>query len=532
MANNVSIATKPLVYEVFRFINNKVWNALAEYIDNSIQSYLDHKELLQSINPNGGKLKVSIDIDFNNDTIIIEDNAYGITKENYQRAFELANIPLDNKGLNEFGMGMKVSSIWLSNIWKVETSSYGDPIEKILVFNLQEVVDNEQLELPVTERNCSPDLHYTRITLSDLSLNKPTVRQLAYIKKHITSIYTEYLREDILDLYINEEKLEYQELKILKAPHYLNPNGEPILWKKDIDYSVQDGRYSVKGYIALLQTMSTAVDNGFLLFRRGRVIGSSYDDRYRPKLLCGQEGSPQYKRIFGELHLEGFDVSFTKNSFQEDDDFSMFIELLKEKLATDKSFDIFNQGQYYRPQKTKKDIRDMGTNLVKQIAKGFTEPIKPTNNPSSSPANAPTTATTPASPVIPVSTSAIVPPPVTEVNEVEEDVQLQPIRISVPLSNGTKVSLTIKGNKTTSGLYTLASITNNDGEMEYVATINLSNPIFERFDKSLSTSDGLEQLAYFIEVLVASEISILQGGGDAIHAINFRNMFNTLFGNI
>ena len=63
MANNVSIATKPLVYEVFRFINNKVWNALAEYVDNSIQSYLNHKEILNRINPDG-KLTVTINIDF------------------------------------------------------------------------------------------------------------------------------------------------------------------------------------------------------------------------------------------------------------------------------------------------------------------------------------------------------------------------------------------------------------------------------------------------------------------------------------
>lgn len=30
--NKVSIATKPLVYSAFRYIENKVWNALAEYV--------------------------------------------------------------------------------------------------------------------------------------------------------------------------------------------------------------------------------------------------------------------------------------------------------------------------------------------------------------------------------------------------------------------------------------------------------------------------------------------------------------------
>ena len=49
MANNVSIATRPLVYSAFRYINNKVWTALAEYIDNSLQSFINHREELEKI---------------------------------------------------------------------------------------------------------------------------------------------------------------------------------------------------------------------------------------------------------------------------------------------------------------------------------------------------------------------------------------------------------------------------------------------------------------------------------------------------
>ena len=112
MVNNVSIATRPLVYSAFRYINNKVWTALAEYIDNSLQSFLNHRDELEKIN-HDGKLNVSINLDFDDDTITIKDDAYGIDEESYQRAFELANIPLDANGLNEFGMGMKVSSVWL-----------------------------------------------------------------------------------------------------------------------------------------------------------------------------------------------------------------------------------------------------------------------------------------------------------------------------------------------------------------------------------------------------------------------------------
>ena len=59
--NKVSIATKPLVYSTFRYIANTAWNALAEYVDNSLQSFQAHKEQLSQIN-DGGKVRVEIRI--------------------------------------------------------------------------------------------------------------------------------------------------------------------------------------------------------------------------------------------------------------------------------------------------------------------------------------------------------------------------------------------------------------------------------------------------------------------------------------
>lgn len=522
MANNtVSIATKPLVYSTFRYISNKVWNALAEYIDNAIQSYLDHKDILSKINPDGGKLRVSIDIDFDRDVIVIEDNAFGITKENYQRAFELANIPLDNKGLNEFGMGMKVSSIWLSNVWQVVTTAYGDDVLKTVTFDLEEVVEKEEMSLPVTESICDKESHFTKITLSHLSGNKPTPRQLGYIKKHLASIYTMHLRNQTLDLIVNGERLEYKELAILKAPKYNEPNGEPIVWKKEIDFKFGD-KYAVKGFIALLDTMSTSVDNGFLLFRRGRVIGSSYDERYRPKELCGQEGSPLYKRVFGELYLTGFDVSFTKNSFQEDDDFAEFVKLLREHLNEDKTFDLFAQGQHYIKPKTAKEIKNIGAKLVTQIASGFTKPVVHSDNST----NVPDVENKPKDKpviVIPVTREQ------TTINEespsASEELS-EGITVCVSLDNNEKIQIIIKTGELSQGLYTLSAIEDH----KYLATINLKNKVFQRFASSLSTQEGQELLSYFIEVSVASELSLLKGGSNA--ATIFRNTFNQLFGTI
>lgn len=530
MANNVSIATRPLVYTTFRYINNKVWNALAEYIDNSIQSFEDHRDELKNLN-HDEKLHVRIDIDFIKETITILDDAYGITEQNYQRAFELANLPLDNTGLNEFGMGMKVSSIWLSDTWTVETSAFGEPVKKTVTFDLNEVIDNEEMELPVEEVPCDEDWHYTKITLCNLSMNKPTFRQMAYIKKHLASIYTKYLREKTVEIVINDEILEYVELKVLDAPYYSKPDSNSIVWKKDISFegNIDTKKYSVKGFIAVLETMSTSENNGFLLFRRGRVIGSSYDERYRPKVLCGQEGSPQYKRIFGELYLEGFDVSFTKNSFQEDDDFSMFIELLKEDLSKDKSFDIFGQAQYYTKPKTNKEMKSIGANLINQIAKGFSKPIDSTIKPISQSISSSEKVSSG------IQSDASYTNAAQQQKElcgnytvVNDNLQIPPVTIDVTLSDGKKIPLTIQGEKwaTEQGLYNLTRSSSGD----YTTAINLRNPIFDRFGKSLATSDGQEQLAYIIEVMVATEISLTHGGEQG--GVFFRNKFNSLFGAI
>lgn len=524
--NKVSIATKPLVYSAFRYIENKVWNALAEYVDNAVQSFKDHIDILSGINPNG-KLRVEINIDEGNDIITITDNAFGITNENYDRAFELANIPLDRKGLNEFGMGMKVSSIWLSDLWSVQTKAYGESEVKTLVFDIQEVIQNQELELPISIVQGNLTDHYTIVTLTKLSQNKPRTRQIAYVKKHLASIYSKYIRDGILDLVVNDELLEDTQLQCLTAPYYRTPNGENITWRRDINFEVpqydetgqQCGVYYAKGFIGILEKMSTSVDNGILLFRRGRVIGSSYDEKFRPKILSGEEGSPRYKRIFGELELEGFDVSFTKSSFQDDDEFATFIEILKDDIDRDKSFDLFGQAQNYTKPKTQADKKKAAQQLVKTIANEISRPI-----------------------VLPVDTTE----PVVEIPKIvfqssdaaliqqkeiqqspQEALEIPAIETEVKPNANSSYKLVINGVSESSnkGLYSLIY---NESADKYFATINLSNGFFERFRECLSTEDNILQLAYFIKNLVVTELLLLESGTHA--ATSFRNKFNQLFG--
>lgn len=503
--NKVSIATRPLVYSTFRYINNHVWHAIGEYVDNSIQSYLDHKELLEKINPRH-KLNVTINFDLDRDKITIRDNAFGIDKSKFDKAFELANVPLDASGLNEFGMGLKVSSIWLSNLWTVETSAYGEPIKKTVTFNLDEVVEKEETELNVIEEPCGKDSHYTIVTLRKLSQNKPTGRQLQTIIKHLGSIYTKFIRKNILELQINGEIVEDVTLNPLIASYYKTPDEKPITWKKDINFEA--GKYKVKGFIGILNKMSTSTDNGFLLFRRDKVIGTSYDTKYRPKKLCGDVGSPQYKRIYGELELEGFSVSFTKNSFTQDDDLDSFIEMLADDLKSDKDFKIFDQAKNYTPTKTKVEKKEVAHQLVNTIASGLEKPI------------------------------VIVKPKVV----IQDDLFRKPTEIRPIVEHKPKIEtqespvtignkqfyLSIGAEERLPSDHFYDVVQKADGH--YRSIINLKHPFFEKFSSLVENQKDYDPIASIIRAMIITEIKMSE---DKVKdSFAFRMRFNEIFGSL
>ncbi|MEI6823438.1 MAG: ATP-binding protein [Bacteroidota bacterium] len=372
--DNVSIKFKPGAYNLFRSLKYKVWLALAEYVDNSVQSYLYNKDAL--LNINNGNYKFKIEIIYASDHIIIRDNAAGINTENIQRAFEPANIPNNNTGLNEFGMGMKTASIWLAEHWSVRTAAIDEIEERFIEFDLEEVTTKNKEVLPVITVNKLKNVHFTEITLQKLTDNGKN-KQIEKLKKHITSIHRNLLRSNELIIKFNDEILLFKDPEILIAPYYKNENSEDILWKEEVNYSL--GKYKVKGFIAILDKMSTSIENGFALFRRGRVIEGSHDEKYRPKSLSGQVGSPRYKRIFGELELEGFSVSFDKGSFSNPDELEYFLEQFKNEIIK-KPNNILSQADNYRLPKVKDQTKKVVKKAIENFKREQTEKKENPNN--------------------------------------------------------------------------------------------------------------------------------------------------------
>src|SRR5215475_7323384 len=76
------------ILSVLRHLNYKPWFALAEFVDNSVQSYLANDRALKALHGPTFRLIVQIDIDTGPPAVLkIRDNAGGITAKDYPRAF-------------------------------------------------------------------------------------------------------------------------------------------------------------------------------------------------------------------------------------------------------------------------------------------------------------------------------------------------------------------------------------------------------------------------------------------------------------
>lgn len=357
----VSIAIGSRMYATFKDVQNTPSHVLAEFVDNALQSYRDNEPLLKALDPDY-KLQVNIDIEWNPEDdrpskVVISDNAGGISQKNYVRAFMPAKVPENNTGLNEKGMGMKTAACWLGYSWSVLTSALGEPVERAMSFDLDKVVEKDLETVPVIQAPKPENAHYTIVTITRLTENFPSIRGMEDIKAELTSIYRKSFRTKEMILKVCGEELSFEEYDVLEAPFVKTPDADPIYWKKNIEISYGD--FKASGFIGLLSEMKSS-QNGIVILRRGRVIlGAGVSEkRYTPFCLCGSVGSPRYKRVFGEIEIEGFDVSFNKNDILDRESLDLLMEVIAEEVHT-KEFDLITQANDFRLNDTRKKVNSL-----------------------------------------------------------------------------------------------------------------------------------------------------------------------------
>jgi hypothetical protein len=365
---SVDIRPGVSVLSVLKHLNYRPWFALAELVDNAVQSFLTNRDALTAIHGPRSILRVNIELQHDpHPRLVIRDNAAGIAAADYRRAFRPAAVPADTSGLSEFGIGMKSAACWFAPRWRVRTKALGEDVQRTIVFDISRIVRDDITELTIEETPARPNEHFTEIILEHLH-RRPTGRTLGKIKEHLTDIYRVFARDGILILSFDGRPLQYESPTILHAPYFRSPDGPVREWRKDIEFDFGEG-LRVHGFAGIRATGSTS-RAGFALFRRRRLIQGSGDEGYRPDTIFGNSNSYRYQRLFGELHLEGFEVSHTKDGFRWDENEQPFLDLLREHLDDD-SLPLLRQAEGYRVRSARDQLSKAATSAVESTAEAL-----------------------------------------------------------------------------------------------------------------------------------------------------------------
>lgn len=335
VGDNEHVEIRPGVglYSLFPSLRYTPWVALGEMVDNSIQSYLEHKDELIALH--GSDYKLRIDINFgggDNPTIQIVDNAAGIFTRDISRAFTPAMPPPDKSRISQYGIGMKSSACWYSNYFTIRTRALGEPIVRTVIFDIKKIIKEEIYSLDIQKENTSnPKAHGTRIILSQLNQPVPTSGAASRLRSYLRSMYRDFLRTGELILTINGEPQEPISYNWLESPYWPSDNGpvdeKSFEWFKDFEIELNEsfdptdgGRAPiVRGRIGILDKGDTKRAGLALIWRRKVVQGAgnladSPDDLYRPAMIFGGANSFERQRIIGELDVSELKVTSFKDS--------------------------------------------------------------------------------------------------------------------------------------------------------------------------------------------------------------------------
>jgi hypothetical protein len=328
-----------LTYQHFPY---KSWNAVAELVDNSVQSYLDNKTALNK-QLREDKDRLSVRIDHSSDELFsVWDNAMGMDLTDLHRAVQLAAPPPNTSGRSEFGRGMKTSCCWLGGRWTIVTKKLGNETEYSVTIDVDEIAASDSHELPVVEKKAGKEEHYTRIEITKMYPRLRT-RAQGKTKSNLVELFRSDIESKVMQLYWNGDRLEPAPM----VPLVTDENGKKTTWKKEISFEV-DG-LPVTGWISILGEGQRGREHaGFDLLRRGRVIvGRPLG--YRPYTIFGEARNDLLnQRLYGQLHLDKFPVNHLKDDFLWDGRDDEFQQQLKEHAV-----DYIDFARRYRPSKSK-----------------------------------------------------------------------------------------------------------------------------------------------------------------------------------
>ena len=332
--NHISIDIRPApsVYATYRRLSYRPWYAIAEFVDNSTQSYYDHREELWKkyrLDGDIGHLRVEVSYDGDRNTLTITDNAFGMEVEELTRAVVLDSPPPVTTGRCEYGMGLKTAACWFGRTWTISTSKLGSTSQYTVRVHVPELVESGTESIVVEVASAKVESNFTTITIE--GLYKPIRgRTLGRVREQLGSMYREDLRSREIEILWNGEPISFMEPEFLEEDL---GNDVKNIWRKDFTLEVpweSEGlTLQAKGWVGV-RTPGSQRDAGFALLRRGRVIVGGPGEGYKPPEIFGQGNTFRSQRLVGEIRMDAWPVTQAKDAFDwsgglEDD----FIEKLK-----------------------------------------------------------------------------------------------------------------------------------------------------------------------------------------------------------
>ena len=318
------------VIKSYKRLSYTPWYAFAEFVDNSTQAYFNNQIILDShFNQNGERLTVEIDYDPKSDLIKISDNSIGMSHAELSKAIKIGIPPDNDTQRSKYGLGLKTAASWFGNVWSVETKKLGEEYSYKITVDVETVATNKQNVLKPTIEKKDRNEHYTIIEISSLN-RKYRGNTIKKIKEYLSSMYRFDFRNIGLVLRWQGGDLNWEGFE---KRFYITQDNKP--YKINFEFSIGEGLFkkNIKGWVGVLAKGSRK-DAGFSIIQNNRVIKSSY----KPESVFGEQefGTNDLinQRVVGELFMDGFAVSHTKdNILWEDDEEEEVNNMLGEKCA-------------------------------------------------------------------------------------------------------------------------------------------------------------------------------------------------------
>jgi hypothetical protein len=319
----------PEIITSYKRLSYTAWYALAEFVDNSTQAYFNNKSVLDKVyKEEKSSLTVEITVsNANKGSIIIKDNSIGMSENDLTNAVVVGRRPKDDSGRSKYGLGLKTAACWFGDYWTIETKKLGELFSSKVIIDVDKI-SKGNVNLNYTKYKSTPNEHYTKITITKLH-REIHGRTNNKIKNYLSSMYRVDFKNYKLKLIWQGDQLKWNESDLEKRI-LRNQAGE--LEKRQFKFKIN--KKLVHGWAAVFETGSRR-DAGFSIIQSDRVI-VGWPDSYRPETLFGnQEGGVNdlvNQRLFGEIYLEGFDVSHTKDEilFTDEESEALDSYLLKQ----------------------------------------------------------------------------------------------------------------------------------------------------------------------------------------------------------